>query len=112
MGDCGDVCIFIFKIFVFLILLGPLILATLVLLLIAIIADMFVMLYFITFGFLGEIECKCCCHGPFLVEALSKPWGPIFNLFQKVRNFFEKGLSDEIERNTVKISEKGPFSYR
>ena len=73
---------------------------------------MCVMLYFITFGFIGEIECKCCCHGPFLVEALSKPWRPIFILFQKVRYFFEKGLSDEIERNKVKITEKGPFRYR
>lgn len=73
---------------------------------------MFVMLYFITFGFIGEIECECCCHGPFLVKALSSPSIPLFIIFEKVRYFFDKGLINEIESNKVKITEKGRFSYR
>ena len=101
-----------FNIFVFLILLWPLILVLIVLLLYAIIADLSVMLYFITFGWIGEINCEYCCHGLFLVKGLSSPWKPLFILFENFRYFFNKGLGDEIESNKIKITEKGPSCYR
>lgn len=102
----------VFKIFVFLILLWSLILVLIVLLLYAIIADLSVMLYFITFGLIGEIKCEYCCHGLFLVKGLSSPWKPLFVLFENFRYFFNKGLGDEIESNKIKITEKGPSCYR
>jgi len=97
MVDCKGCCIILFKIFVFLILLGPLIIAVLALLLMAIIADIFVMIYFTTFGWIGEIGYKGCIHGEFLVKALSSPWKPLFILFLKVYYLFNQGLNEEIE---------------
>ena len=51
-----------------------------------IIANVFVIIYFVLFEWLCEIE-KVGCHGRFLSESLSKPWYPLKNFLEQYANF-------------------------
>ena len=81
----------ILRAFLFILMLGPILVDILVLFSIAVTANCFTLAYFILFGWCCEI--KICsesqCHGPFIEEALIKPWTLLEKLWDKISNFLE-----------------------
>ena len=88
--DCKD-CQCLFKTFLFLILIGPMSIPFFILLIIAILEDVFVLLYFGLVGWFCEIE-LCHCHKEFLIEGLALPWKPLVIFLKKIYAFFKKDL--------------------
>ena len=79
----------ILRVFLFILMLGPVLVATLVLFSIAITTNCFTLIYFILFGWCCEIKICSECHGPFIEEALIKPWTLLKKLWDKISNFLE-----------------------
>jgi hypothetical protein len=57
----------------------------------ALLADVFVLLYFSLVGWFCEID-LCNCHKEFLIEGLSNPWKPFVVFLKKIYKFFKKDL--------------------
>ncbi len=78
-------------------MLRPLIVTVVVLFGMAILADILVILYFVSIGWCGEFQLSDYGVGcqPFLVEGLTTPWKPISLLFERIGKFFDKDLFKE-----------------
>ena len=82
----GSPCHCFLKIFLFLLIIGPMLIPFFILLSFGIIANILIMIYFVLFGWLCEIEIVGC-HGKFLSESLSKPWYPLKSFLEALCKF-------------------------
>lgn len=84
--DCFDI---LFKIFIVIFIFGPVLSVAVLLILMALVANVFTLLYFSLIGWLCEAEiCTNGCHKKFIVNALKKPWEPLFIYAEKIYNLF------------------------
>ena len=91
MSGCTKCCDIIFKIFIFLIIIGPILGVTAILTAMSITVNVFVLLYFVLFGWMCEVNI-CDCHGQFLIEFLRCPWLILITFAEKIINFFKNPL--------------------
>ena len=96
VSNCG------LKVFLFIMMFGPMLFVTILLTLIGLIANCFTLLYFMIFGWICELEyCESEFHGPFIEEALIKPYEPLKSLCKKVGAFLcpEKKSKEKSYKN-------------
>lgn len=79
------------KVFLFIIMLGPVIAVAIILTVMAIIANIFTVLYFCLIGWFCEVGI-CDCHDKFIVKALSAPWIPLIEFSKKIILFLKEPL--------------------
>ena len=84
--NCFDI---LFKIFIFILIFGPVLSVAVLLTLMALVANVFTLLYFSLIGWLCEAGiCTDDCHEKFIVNALKKQWEPLFIYVEKIYNLF------------------------
>ena len=81
-NDCADTA---FKVFLFLIILAPISIVTIALFLIGLIANIFVLLYFVLIEWICELKISEC-HEPILVKALTSPWKLLTCFLKKLKH--------------------------
>ena len=89
--SCSNFFDVFLKIFLFIIIIGPVLAVSALLTAIAFVANIFTLLYFSLIGWLCEAEI-CECHGKFIIEALKKPWTPLYYVVKKIYKFFANPL--------------------
>jgi hypothetical protein len=72
-------------------MLGPVIAVAIILTVMAIIANIFTVLYFCLIGWFCEVGI-CDCHDKFIVNALSAPWIPLIEFSKKIIKFLKDPL--------------------
>ena len=96
--SCASFLNVFLKAFLFILIIGPILAVSVLLTTMAIIANIFTLLYFVLLGWFCEVEI-CDCHGRFIVDALKKPWLPLICFIEKIYNFFKTPLIKDYNNN-------------
>ena len=90
--SCGSWFDWGLKLFLFLLMLGPCIAIACLLFALAIIANVFTLIFFALIGWLCETGVCDCCWGKFIVDSLAAPWTPLLCFLEKIYQFLRKPL--------------------